>query len=159
MSKQTVEPVSLLNALESAPSEEIVPGLKVKWLLDRRILVVIGDSSARSAIDSWAQFMFSAIRAWPDDRIYLAIQDLSSPRFSLTPYARKRASETYEVRPSLKGRVAVILPRTFIAELVRLFIREERRNHFETRFFANSKDALVWLAEELAGTDSASNRP
>ncbi len=99
--------------------------------------------------------MFSVIKDWPDDRIYLAVQDLSGPRFALTPYARKRASETYEVRPALKGRVAIILPRTFVAQLVRLFIRGERRNHFETRFFMSAKDALVWLAEELPEVETS----
>jgi hypothetical protein len=159
MTKSTIDPAPLLNALEAAPIQEITPGLRIRWLLDRRILVVIADSSTRPAIDAWAQFMFSAIRNWPDDRTYLAVQDLSSPRFSLTPYARKRASETYEVRPSLKGRVAIILPRTFIAQIVRLFIRGEKRNHFETRFFANDREALIWLAEELpeaAGRGAAS---
>jgi hypothetical protein len=147
MSKHTVEP--LLSAIQAAPVEEVAPGLRVKWLFDRRLLVVIADSSTRSAVDAWAQLMFSAIKNWPADRTYLAIQDLSSPRFSLTPYARKRASETYEVRPSLKGRVALILPKTFVAQLIRLFIRGERRNHFETRFFVSFKEAVEWLAEEL----------
>ena len=159
MSKSTIDPAPLLTALETTTPQEITPGLRVKWLFDRRILVVIADSSTRPAVDAWAQLMFSAIRDWPDDRTYLAIQDLSSPRFSLTPYARKRASETYEVRPSLKGRVALILPRTFIAQLVRLFIRGEKRNHFETRFFADAREALIWLAEELpeaAGTGAVS---
>ncbi len=147
MSTYTTE--ALLKALAAAPAEHVAPGFSFKWLYDRRLLYVIGDSSSRADIDAWYQFMASVIKDWPEDRIYLAVQDLSSPKFTLTPYARARASDTYKVRPALKGRVALILPKTFVGQLIRLFIHGERRNHFETRFFVTQSDALAWLAQDL----------
>jgi hypothetical protein len=149
MTQGTAAAATLLHELETAPVEEIAPGFKVKRLFDRRILYVIAETSHRAVVDSWTEFMSSVITNWPDDRTYLAVQDLSSPKFSITPYVRARASETYEVRPALKGRVALILPKTFVGQMIQMFIRGEKRNHFETRYFGSSQEALLWLAQEL----------
>ncbi len=56
MSKHTIEPAMLLNGLQAASPEEIAPGLRVKWLYDRRVLVVTADSSTRPAVDAWTEF-------------------------------------------------------------------------------------------------------
>jgi len=144
-----VDATSLVKIFEETPTEQLSPGIKYKWLFDRHILYVIGDTSHRSDIDAWFQFMCTVMGNWPDDITYLAVQDLSSPNFSLTPYARTRATEIYKVRPTLRGRVAIVMPRSFIGHLLQMFIRTVRGNIFDTRFFLSQGDALVWLAQKL----------
>ncbi|HLY26399.1 MAG TPA: hypothetical protein VKQ72_08675 [Aggregatilineales bacterium] len=138
-----MDDINLLKVLDATPAEQISPGFKIKWLFNQRLLYVIGDSSQRADIDLWFKFMSTVIRDWPNNYTYLAVQDLSSPKFSLTPYAQSRASKTYEVRPTLTGRVAILMPRNFTGQMLQLFMRTQRRNHFETRFFTKPGDALA----------------
>ncbi len=94
----------------------------------------------------------STTREWPADRPYLAMHDLSAKNASPTPYLKARAKEDLKVPPAggkVRGYLAIILPKTFFAQLAMLFVRQQRAEHFTTQFFFSREEALQWLKQYL----------
>ncbi len=63
-----------------------------------------------------------------------------------------RAKEDLKVPPAggkVRGYLAIILPKTFFAQLAMLFVRQQRAEHFTTQFFFSREEALQWLKQYL----------
>lgn len=130
--------------------EQIAPGLSRSWLLNKRIVVFRLSSSSRSVADAWVECVKETMEHWPKGQPYLAIHDLTSDKVSLTPYARKRAEELIPLSAGAPGYAALLLSPTFVAHLIRLFLRAQRQQGNENQIFFNMTDAVKWLNRKAA---------
>ena len=131
--------------------EQIYPGITRFWLAKGQIVCYTVTTIARPAIDAWTEATMELAMAWPKDHIYLSIHDFSEA--TLTPYVRKRAEEANSKMPkTLYGRSAVIMPRTFMNHMIRLFVTVElsRKNlRIERDVFFRLEEATEWLKKAL----------
>ena len=83
---------------------------------------------------------------WQSDEPYYALQDVSHENMSITPYARQRWEEIRAYRNERKLYAAIVLPKTFVANLIQLHFRTSKvRSGAKFRFFTSRDDALAWL--------------
>jgi hypothetical protein len=129
----------------SSPVEQLSSGITREWILDRRIVIYAGVNPARAAIDTWYDAFKTDILAWPADRPYLVLHDLTNKNVALTPYARKRAQDMIYLRPELKGHSALLLRNTFASHLIDLFLRQQRQTARERHVFYSREKAIDWL--------------
>ena len=131
--------------------EQICPGVTRMWLHKGQIVCYSVTTVARPAVDAWMQATHDLIHAWPREQIYLSVHDISEA--TLTPYIRNRTSITNKLMPKdLKGRSAVIVPRTFINQMIRLFVANElgRQNKSIQRdVFFRFEEAIEWLVRGI----------
>jgi hypothetical protein len=129
--------------------EQITPHVTREWLYGRRILVFRVTSFEDAEVDAWAKVYIEALTAWPPDRPFLAVQDISYRLFALTPRTRARIAEVYRLGRDTEGRVAVIVPNTLVARFVRFFLSTLQRVTASIRFFTSREAGLAWLKECL----------
>jgi hypothetical protein len=130
-----------------SPVEQLPHGITREWMLDRRIVIYSGINTPRASVDSWFEAFKEDLLAWPADRPYLVVHDLTHKNVALTPYARKRAQDMIFLRPDLKGRSALIMRNTFASHLIELFLRQQRQTPRIRHVFYNREKAVAWLRE------------
>lgn len=128
-------------------TRQIYPGITFNWLADGKIACFTVSTVAREAVDAWLAASAELTQVWPAEQPYLAIQDVA--KATMTPYIRQRSAETVAMTPRyLKGRSAVILPRTVFNEMIRLYVTVDlaRKNRNVARNVFFTRDAAVaWL--------------
>ena len=80
----------------------------------------------------------------------LAVHDLSARNLSLTPHARKRAEDLLPLSSGTPGYAALILSPTFMAQIVRLFLRAQKQQGNENQVFFSMREGLTWLMRRAA---------
>jgi hypothetical protein len=154
-----LQPVSGNAVSEKAsPDEQIVPGMTRQWLLDRQIVVFTMTSPSRDIVDAWIDTVKATMENWPGDRPYLAIHDLTSNKVSLTPYARKRTEELLPLSAKVPGYAAIVLSRSFMAQVIRLFLRSQKQQGVNNVVFFSRQEALEWLKSKIGTLPPHSNR-
>lgn len=117
-----------------------------EWLDNGRIAVYHIYSITREAVDEWITSAQAIFRSWPDNAPFLVIYDFSEcGGITLTPYIRKRSQDLAEVRPELRGRAAIVLPRTIGTQAVRMFILINLQKTRIRRVFFSMEEALRWI--------------
>src|SRR5579859_5485934 len=137
---------------ENPPAEEGVSTLAtLSWLRDDRIVVfTVNGPTTRPAVDRWFDLVAGVVKSWPPEKPYLALHDLSNKQVALTPYARSRAMEFDPLVRHLHGRIAIVLPNTFMNQLFRLFLRTLGwQRKLPTEAFTAFDAALRWLESGL----------
>jgi hypothetical protein len=129
--------------------EEVAPGVTLEWLLDRRVAAFTFKTAVRESIDRARDKMKAVMENWPADHLYLGITDFSDPKLGLTPYVRERVKEPATWRPELRGYVALVMPRTFAAQLVQLALQAQRNDSRQVRAFFDREAAIAWLKSKL----------
>jgi hypothetical protein len=153
------EPISGNPVSEGAsPIEQIVPGMTRQWLLDRQIVIFTMMSPSRDVVDAWISTVKATMENWPGNRPYLALHDMTSNKVSLTPYARKRAEELLPISAKVPGYAAIVLPRSFIAQVIRLFLRSQKQQGVNNAVFFSQAEALVWLKSKMGVLPPGSSR-
>lgn len=137
-------------AFGGTSDKDVTSLIKVDWQFDARIAVLTATVLSRQAIDQWFDVISEIIKDWPSDKPYLLLHDSSDPRNILTPYVRARVRELYPFRPDLKGKIAVIVPRTIGGQMFRIYMNNIARSHNITmRAFVTREDGLDWLVKSL----------
>ena len=62
---------------------EIASGITREWLFDGRVIVYTVSSVNLAAINRWSISAVQTLEAWPKDRPYLALHDISKPGIGL----------------------------------------------------------------------------
>lgn len=132
-----------------ADAEEVVPGLFVQWLYDRRIVVFIAHNVSHQTIDAWVEVLQNTLKDWPEDRPFLSLYEMSFPEATLTPYMRSKLGEVIETHQNLTGRTAAVVRKTFLVQLVNLFLRGRRPGIRQRQIFYDYNEGLEWLKEML----------
>ena len=142
-----------MNNLTPLNSELITPHVVLDRYFRGRLVAFTVTDAKQLTIDAWANTVGREMRNWPTHQPYLALHDLSSPQIVVTPYARARAQELYAIRPELQGRIAVVLPQTFAAQLIQLFVKNQRQGNLVTEMFLDRQEALAWLTRLIPSQD------
>ena len=137
---------------------EIQPGVQnlgnnitKEWLLDGPILVFTGQEATRLAVDTWADALKAELLSWPQNTPLHVINDFSSPRSSLTPYAKSKADELIKLRPDTFGYTGLVIQANFAGRLIRLWYGAASMIlKVQTRIFYKREDAVVWIRAMIA---------
>ena len=129
--------------------EQIHPNVTRAWLENGRIVYFTLTSVARPAVDAWLNASEDTVRTWPAEVPYLSIHDLREG--TVTPYIRRQSAAVVARMPtSLRGRSAVLVPRTFANQLIRLIVTIDLvriNRNIQRNVFFNRQDAVNWLLE------------
>lgn len=142
---KTALPVSQSTVGAGSPTEQIVPGLARYWLDDHRIVVFKATQTTRQVVDAWIDTVKLVMAEWPSDHPYLVIHDFREGNIALTPYARARAAELIPIGVHVPGYAAIVLPKSFVAQIIRIFMQNRKSGGIENRLFLNYADGLAWL--------------
>ncbi len=128
--------------------EPFPPYHQIEWLYNRRIVVFssVGNAS-RDVVDKWVQMITQVSESWPSGKPYLMIVDLSksNSRATISPYQRTRVGPLFQYRNGPETYVAYILPDTFVAKLIRIYVMHYAKNQAKMQFFYNRESAIMWL--------------
>jgi hypothetical protein len=128
--------------------EEITPRVTREWLDNRQLVVYTIQSLTREATDAWVEAALELFRQWPANKPILIVYDFAqSGGVALTPYIRKRAEELSVIRPDVRGRVAVILPRSVGTQAARIFILAKLKKSRLRRIFFTREEGLAWVRQ------------
>ena len=137
---------SELHGSATGTVEELSSGLTREWLYDGQIVVYTVKDVRRETIDAWLETFTTDIMNWPADGIFRVVHDLSIAG-GITPYGRTRGQEMFNTCPEVLTWAALVLPDTFVNDLIRIFLRTQS-THTESRVrecFTTREDALKWL--------------
>lgn len=128
--------------------EEIGAGLEISWVHDGKILQFAVSELTHDTLNTGAEILRDSIEQWPIERPYLLMLDTS--RGVLTPYGKTKMVELGNLRPELKGRVAVIVAPSAWGHMTSFFVNRVMPKHTrERRVFFNRDVAMQWLEELL----------
>jgi hypothetical protein len=130
-------------------ASQLSPTVTLEWLADDRIPLFSVPNVSRGTIDTWIGMLAEMMKSWPPDRPFVMLHDISTKGAILTPYVRDRVKGLEAVNPSLKGRVALVLPKTFVVQLVKLYLRTAQRTDVATEIFFDRETAQEWLKQVL----------
>ena len=137
--------------MESSPLvEQLSAGITLERLHDGQILVFTITDVSRMTLDSWVNAIKSNTAGWRDDQKYFALNHFDGKNVSLTPYLRAKIEELADWRPAQRGCVAMVLPRTFFAKLMTLFLPAMKSQNIQSRLFFTRDEGLAWLEKSLA---------
>jgi hypothetical protein len=134
-------------------SLEIQPGVRElgnnitqEWIVDGPILIFTGQEATRIAVDTWMNAFKNVLEVWPKDKFLHVINDFSSPRSSLTPYAKAKADEIIKQYPAIFGYTGIVIQENFAGRLIRIWYGiESSFLKGQTRVFYKRADALEWI--------------
>jgi len=118
-------------------------GLTKAFLFDKRIVIFHLDTVARDIIDAGAKDVLETKHQ------YLVIYDITSAKIALTPHLRQRLQELAKAYPDLKGRSAVVLPRSVITQVFKLFVIAQNRVGRRKQVFFDRESAIAWLQQVM----------
>ncbi|MCC7447818.1 MAG: hypothetical protein IT324_10390 [Anaerolineae bacterium] len=129
--------------------EQFGPYLTREWLDDRQIILYTATSVSRDVIDQWVESIRGLRADWPPDRPFLNLYDLSSTDTSLTPYIRQRFQELMQEYHAYHGRTAIVIKKSFLAQLLQMFLDSQPKGPRQRKIFFNRDQGLQWLRQAL----------
>ena len=146
-----VDPALLLTELAQAPTEDVGPGVTLRWVRNHQIAVFRVDSIAFDSIDAWMRAAIRVMEEHPPGRPYHVLHDFSANHMVLTPYLRQRIQEALTRAPKAQGRLAGLVAPGTTSMVVQLFVNTLRRlvTRREFKVFTDKGEALAWLVEAL----------
>ncbi len=130
--------------------EQLSPGVKLERLHNDQIFVFTITDVSRATIDTWANTIKDLTAGWPDEHRYYALNHFAGKDVSLTPYLRAKITELTGWRPEQGGYIAAVLPRTFFAQLMTLFLPTMNRRNMQNRLFFTREEGLAWVEKMMA---------
>jgi hypothetical protein len=138
----------------SAP-EELVPGLVRFWMFNKQLVVFKATMSTRNVVDTWISSVKTVMADWPMTQPYLVIHDFRDGNIAFTPYARSHTEELIKIPIGVPGYAAIILPRTFVSTVIRLFMRVQKSGGIENRLFFDYDEGLAWLTTKMGSVSKS----
>lgn len=134
------------------PKEEFPHGISREWLADGQIVVHSAKViDIKEGQEVFFEMVMETMQNWNPEQPFL--QMVKFPNASMMHFTgelREKLKEVGTNASHLSGRVAVVVPRTFINMALRIFVNRELRNvtpDSEFRFFHNAEVAENWLRE------------
>lgn len=125
-------------------------GLHQEWADDGRIVILTVNDTSMETLDTWAKTVQNTILAWPSDQPYLLVHDYSQVDLLLSTYIRRKSEELAQLRPELKGKVAIIFKKSVMAHLAQVALNTLWNKGYQARqrkVFFQREEALQWLME------------
>jgi hypothetical protein len=127
----------------------LAEGIRYRLSDSDQILLFWIETTQQAAIDAWYGFLHQRLSQNAPDTPYLVLYDLTHAEVGLTTYMRKKAAEIHDLRPDVKGRIALVLRPTPTNALFRFFIATRQGVSRPARIFFDTNAALAWLREGL----------
>jgi hypothetical protein len=128
--------------------EVLAPGVTCQWFSNRRIFAMTASDSSRSSVDAWINRAMKILQDWPANQLWLIVIDASSPKVMRTPYMRERIRVLLAARPEIRGYIAFIPPKTYLAQVMKLGAKLIRGPMITEVFFSHDK-AIKWLESKI----------
>src|SRR5689334_13237463 len=109
--------------------QEVAPNITLHWLHDHQIAYFTIRTVSRTSWAVWAKTMMALKDECPVDRPFLSLQDNLYPDAGFTSTIRESSTQVGNHRPELAQYVAIVLPKTLVAQLVSLFLRSSPKTH------------------------------
>jgi hypothetical protein len=149
--------------------EKIAAGLTREWYAERRVVLYRLGMASDDIVRRWADLVWDTLNAWPHDRPYLALHDLSQPGVSLqyaalvnfdmmnigvTIEGRVRVERWFDDHPQQNAKVAVNFNLSLSGQTNRTLMNFLSREHPAIRYktFYNRGKCLKWLLGEITDT-------
>jgi hypothetical protein len=139
-------------------------GIICEWLADNKIVAYSLASAKLAALNAWSEVAMQTLAAWPKDRTYLALHDLSNPGVSLvystavqndifnigvTPGKRQAVNDLLDAYPDWKVALAVVISASYSGSITKLKASSkgapDLRVH--TKAFFDRDYAIAWLLQ------------
>ncbi len=137
---------------DNAPSfiEQFGRGVTREWIDEGYLVVhkVVLDEKGE-ALDAWENMVRDTLDLWPPNTEYRGLDyfpNLSPLRFSSD--VQDRFISLAFAAGNVRGRAAVVLPRTFVTMATRIFFNTTLKHYqpyIQRRIFVKTSSALVWL--------------
>jgi hypothetical protein len=130
-------------------TKQLAPGLLLREQGEIREL--IASDLSRETIDAWVGYIRNLAETSPDGSVFYWIQDISPCKVITIPtYMRDEmrvlSEDLVKKVPKTIGHNALILPRSFISHMARLFVNSlPSRNKGVRRVFFTREEAVTWL--------------
>lgn len=152
--------------------ERIYPGIERSLLEDGSIVSYSISSIGPGSLMPWRESILKTLKGWPDDRIYLALHDLSSKGVSvsflclsgreifnigITQMGQTQIDKLLAERPNLNIRLALVVSSQHSGQVTaRMGMSHTRTTHpqIQVQLFFEREAALSWLSEALPKTIS-----
>lgn len=145
------------------------PGIVRDWYNKKEVIVYKLTAVSDSIINEWAEYVIEALKAWPKDKPYLAVHDLSQPGVSLqyaamvnfdmmnagvTMGGRKITEALFDAHPEWYGRVAVNFNLSLSGQTNRTLMSFLDKDHPAVQYktFYNRTKCLRWLTTGITDT-------
>jgi hypothetical protein len=128
---------------------QLASGITFDELHQGKIICVTIRTVERTAVDKWYATVEEKIKGWSVDQPYLAMYDLAHKDVGFTPYMRHKAASINDLRPEVRGRIALVLTRGPVGYLLMIFARVRARASRQLQVFFDRKAATAWLEEAL----------
>lgn len=149
--------------------EKPYPGIIREWYNDTDIALYKITGVTQEVIDNWAQLVIDTLQAWPKDKPYLAVHDLSQPGVSLqyaamvnfdmmnigiTMSGRLTAEEIFDQHTGFNARVAVNFNLSLSGQTNRTLMSFLNRDHpsIQYKTFYNRAKCIRWLVSGISDT-------
>jgi hypothetical protein len=133
--------------------ETIAHGVTRSWLHNRQVVVFALENQHQKTLDACTDAVLQTAEKWPADRPFLVMYDITGAGIRASTSVRQ-SIEIISEKVRVKGRVAAVVPRNPLSQLMRLFMsrppgpQETALHHF---IFYDRESALEWLLETLPG--------
>lgn len=134
---------------DNSSSVEIAPGLVKVALHEGRILILQVSTVSRETLDAGYEIVAQAQQKCGSDTPFLLVYHLVSPTLTITPYMRTLVLKLNAMNPHVKGRVAVVLPKSATTVIFKVFVTLIRSTNRPKRIFFTLPEAVAWLEELL----------
>ncbi len=132
--------------------ETFTPFVSREWLYNRCIVYHTISDSSRASIQEARKMFLDSMGKWSATQLYLAVNDFSSPNMSFSPTMQQALREIRQVRPELKGYIAIVMPKGFVSQIIRLFVRSNPGVRANELFYTR-EEAINWLLKKMSPQD------
>lgn len=148
--------------------KQAVEGVIQEWLADGQVVLYRLESASMLTISQWSDLTVETLRAWPKDRPYRAIHDVSKPGVSLlymtavqfdifnvgiSPTARQSINEMLAANPGWSLSLAVVVSQSLTGRITKLKSIQalDEIPAARTNVFFKAPAALEWLLSAAQG--------
>lgn len=138
------------------------PGISREWVAEERVIVYTLQSPQMATLAAWSEAALATFEAWPKDKPYLAVHNISQPGIGLLycaavdndifnigvlPQARKRISATLAAHPGWPVALGVVVSGSLTGHLAKILYRQNPQEvHFQTKAFLYRDMAVNWVS-------------
>ncbi len=150
-------------------TETAFDGLEVSWYNNSTIVLYRLQAVSYEVLDNWASYVLTVLEAWPKDKPYLAVHDLSQSGVSLqyaalvnfdmmnvgvTVNGRAPAEKVFDQHEAFIARVAINFNLSLSGQTNRALMNPLSEMHPSVRYrtFYNLPKSFKWLRGELRDT-------
>ena len=121
-------------------------GFTVERLAEGKIIAYRFTDIFRPTVDAWAESIRTEYGMW-EHPVLRTLLDLRPAGNIISPYAINSARPLAQLRPELRGRLAILINNRIAAQIMSAAIRANLNANRRRLLFADDQSAMAWLLE------------